>query len=942
MSFSYYTNTGSQSLARPLSAPILDEAFQAHGQSGHRFVRKTFTRPTYCHHCTDMLWGFTNQGFMCDVCNFVTHDRCMIFVTIPCVSIATTLVKIPVAHTWSGLSFSFRKKFCSVCRRRLEDIPAFRCQVCDYYVHEACQDFSVTDCKQSATYVPFLEKRAVKQDHHWREGNFSASSKCVSCKHSCGSGECLASLKCSWCAQSSHTNCSQLLPKECHYGYLHRVSLPPFCVSFPDVGLWGPYADTQAELHNNLKGDFSSNEDDGIVSDVSCTSSMDQINETFPINDTDPENTSIKVYDGNLTSPRASKSVTVPRNAKISKVLDETLKSFHINDDPDNYYLAKAVDEHSERPLDPEEIPVQFPEKESKPLIFLRIKSADKRKGYIRIYAGTEIDVPVLFKTLPVIASTSVSDIISVAMKKFGIWNQNQEDYALTEVHLIKGVQERVMEAHECPWKTLMDIRKQSIRDMKLTRFYLRRRNSPLGPVTMCIGDLPTSMDRSRYEIMLNSVLGELSESCEFKNIYPTYGMVFVRMPGVDVAAKALTKLKRTPIDGKTAFVKILPSMHPEVLPPESDPLLVFVNCKSGGGQGDDILSAFQRLLNPHQVYNLMDGGPLPGLYAFKDLPRFRILICGGDGTVGWVLSCLDDVSTALTYKKPPSAIVPLGTGNDMSRVLQWGSGYSSGDTPLSLLIAVDHAEVVHLDRWFVMFDSVDSLSDMKSNVSAIGLTSGREEEPNMFVMNNYLGIGIDADLCLDFHLRREEAPEKFTSRLRNKGVYFRVGLRKMANKTKWVFSEEVEIEVDGEKLQLPTLEGIVILNIGSWAAGADLWGPDKDDEFRPSSYCDCLVEVVGLTGVMQMGQIQSGIRSGVRLAQGAQINIKLKCEIPVQIDGEPWMQSPGNVIIRPALMQTAMLQKRRVKSKEMHERAITARPTTAPGSRSVFYADST
>ncbi|EDO34591.1 predicted protein [Nematostella vectensis] len=874
MSFSYYTNTSSQSLARPLSAPILDEAFQAHGQSGHRFVRKTFTRPTYCHHCTDMLWGFTNQGFMCDVCNFVTHDRCMIFVTIPCVSIATTLVKIPVAHTWSGLSFSFRKKFCSVCRRRLEDIPAFRCQVCDYYVHEACQDFSVTDCKQSATYVPFLGKRAVKQDHHWREGNFSASSKCVSCKHSCGSGECLASLKCSWCAQSSHTNCSQLLPKECHYGYLHRVSLPPFCVSFPDK--------TPKPRH------FHTFSERGVQKGFSRFYRMKKI----------------KVYDGNLTSPRASKSVTVPRNAKISKVLDETLKSFHINDDPDNYYLAKAVDER--KPLDPEEIPVQFPEKESKPLIFLRIKSADKRKGYIRIYAGTEIDVPVLFKTLPVIASTSVSDIISVAMKKFGIWNQNQEDYALTEVHLIKGVQERVMEAHECPWKTLMDIRKQSIRDMKLTRFYLRRRNSPLGPVTMCIGDLPTSMDRSKYEIMLNGVLGERMLSSKFLFEIGSHSIIHKNPDGYE-GVTALTKLRRTPIDGKTAFVKILPSMHPEVLPPESDPLLVFVNCKSGGGQGDDILSAFQRLLNPHQVYNLMDGGPLPGLYAFKDLPRFRILICGGDGTVGWVLSCLDDVSTALTYKKPPSAIVPLGTGNDMSRVLQWGSGYSSGDTPLSLLIAVDHAEVVHLDRWFVMFDSVDSLSDMKSNVSAIGLTAGREEEPNMFVMNNYLGIGIDADLCLDFHLRREEAPEKFTSRLRNKGVYFRVGLRKMANKTKWVFSEEVEIEVDGEKLQLPTLEGIVILNIGSWAAGADLWGPDKDDEFRPSSYCDCLVEVVGLTGVMQMGQIQSGIRSGVRLAQGAQINIKLKCEIPVQIDGEPWMQSPGNVIIRPALMQVTI-----------------------------------
>lgn len=43
-------------------------------------------------------------------------------------------------------------------------------------------------------------------------------------------------------------------------------------------------------------------------------------------------------------------------------------------------------------------------------------------------------------------------------------------------------------------------------------------------------------------------------------------------------------------------------------------------------------------------------------------------------------------------------------------------------------------------------------------------------------------------------------------------------------------FTHEVEIEIDGKKIDLPTLEGIVILNIGSWGAGADAWGPDKED----------------------------------------------------------------------------------------------------------------
>lgn len=37
------------------------------------------------------------------------------------------------------------------------------------------------------------------------------------------------------------------------------------------------------------------------------------------------------------------------------------------------------------------------------------------------------------------------------------------------------------------------------------------------------------------------------------------------------------------------------------------------------------------------------------------------------------------------------------------------------------------------------------------------------------------------------------------------------------------------------------------------------------------------------------------------------QINIKLKSEMPVQIDGEPWMQAAGTVIVRPILTQVLL-----------------------------------
>ncbi|KYQ59333.1 Diacylglycerol kinase theta [Trachymyrmex zeteki] len=61
---------------------------------GHSFSKKMFHKPTYCHSCTDMLWGLIQQGYICEVCNFVVHDRCLKAVVSPCSSIAASLIKV--------------------------------------------------------------------------------------------------------------------------------------------------------------------------------------------------------------------------------------------------------------------------------------------------------------------------------------------------------------------------------------------------------------------------------------------------------------------------------------------------------------------------------------------------------------------------------------------------------------------------------------------------------------------------------------------------------------------------------------------------------------------------------------------------------------------------------------------------------------------------------
>ena len=50
-------------------------------------------------------------------------------------------------------------------------------------------------------------------------------------------------------------------------------------------------------------------------------------------------------------------------------------------------------------------------------------------------------------------------------------------------------------------------------------------------------------------------------------------------------------------------------------------------------------------------------------LYVFRNMPYFKIMVCGGDGTVGWALGCLDNVCQDARCQSPPMAIIPLGTG---------------------------------------------------------------------------------------------------------------------------------------------------------------------------------------------------------------------------------------------------------------------------------------
>lgn len=924
---------------------------------GHYFTKKTFHKPTYCHHCADMLWGLIGQGYICEVCNFVVHERCMKIVVSCCSTVASSAIKNPMPHCW--IEAHPKRKFCNVCRKRIEDnASAIRCSVCEYCVHIECQEFSISDCRECATYVPDQSICDVIQQHHWREGNLPQNSKCHWCKKSCFSAECLTGMRCEWCQMTIHASCLKNAPRECNLGCLQSIMLPPSCVSIPrtDVPMETIICVQKPFTYNPAApGGYPGGVNQGFSSGGSGTLQGGQImgsnvanakrdnlsprstsedssqalyyqqQEDFLSRDKDEE--LLRVYDGNSSlKKRSFRLISVNRSSSREALIAACLRAFYIHDDINHYVLYDITD--TEREIEEPYPMASLISKRDKqlrpPSVLLRYRSPDSFMGSIKVYPGRLNVSDLTYCKVTVTSDTSVDEIMKQALDKFKLRSNDLNRYRLVEVSFDKGssVHERTMDNQECPWEIIKNVARESVRQKENTRFYLKQQDEVYcSSVAIFVGNLPTNLSQKQYEAMLMEHLGKPYRFKQINPIYYEYGSCIITYDNADIAVKAFYMLREANVrhgdETRLLTVLLLPNIMPEMIPDGVRPLLVFVNVKSGGCQGLDLITSFRRLLNPYQVYDLENGGPLPGLYVFRKIRDYKILVSGGDGSVGWVLQCLDNVGQDSECQSPPCAIIPLGTGNDLARVLRWGSGYTGAEDPINFLKDIIDAEEVILDRWTVVFHSDESSKqDYPSSLSMTpGAGSGAEDNAAIFVMNNYLGIGLDADLCLGFHNAREENPDKFNSRLHNKGVYVKQAIRKIVNRNSWTnLNKAIKLEVDGRLIQLPHIEGIIILNILSWGSGANPWGPEIEERFTKPTHHDGMLEVVGVTGIVHMGQIQSGLSRAIRIAQGSRIKIRLNTEMPIQVDGEPWIQSACVVnIIRSALKAT-MLRKIKMK----------------------------
>nr|XP_031540883.1 diacylglycerol kinase theta isoform X6 [Vicugna pacos] len=486
------------------------------------------------------------------------------------------------------------------------------------------------------------------------------------------------------------------------------------------------------------------------------------------------------------------------------------------------------------------------------------IRALPRTQEVLKIYPAW-LKVGVAYVSLRVTPQSTAQTVVLEVLPLLGRQDEGPEGFQLLEVLMgSRQVQRMVLADEELLLGRLQAIRQTSLRQMSQTRFYVAERRAVAPRVSLFVGGLPPGLSPQEYSSLLDEAMSLKAGLVSMSHIYSSQGAVVLDVACFAEAERLYMLVRDTAVHSRPLTALVLPDVLHTKLPPDCCPLLVFVNPKSGGLKGRDLLCSFRKLLNPHQVFELTNGGPLPGFHMFSQVPCFRVLVCGGDGTVGWVLATLEEVRHRLACPEPAVAILPLGT--------------------------VERIHSLCCCRW--------------TRLTLCSWTAG----PSCWTLRRLVE-------------GRAVWWTQSRPRLHNKGVYVRVGLQKLSQARG--LHREIRLQVEQQEVELPNIEGLIFINIPSWGSGADLWGSDNDSKFEKPRMDDGLLEVVGVTGVVHMGQVQGGLRSGIRIAQGSYFRVTLLKATPVQVDGEPWVQAPGHMIIAAAGPKVHMLRKAKQKPRK-------------------------
>jgi len=335
--------------------------------------------------------------------------------------------------------------------------------------------------------------------------------------------------------------------------------------------------------------------------------------------------------------------------------------------------------------------------------------------------------------------------------------------------------------------------------------------------------------------------------------------------------------------------------------------LIAFVNPGSGDQSGKRFEKLFEALLAKNgKICKLpadLDSGLSLAAKLLRQNSDVVVLACGGDGTVTWVLSELNERRDTIfkDVRLPPVGIIPLGTGNDLARSLGWGPALTDNFQLLSYVQRALEAEMVSLDQWQLTLRPTHLLPPslrQRGTVEFVGY------------FTNYFSVGMDAHTAYEVGRVRSSPLGKccFRTRCCSPCRFIHGGLlcyalngpncaRCLCCRTR-ALNDDLEVRFDDDPgtIVFPSsIRQFTLTNLNSYGAGMQLYGADamgarvspNDGRLevftRQGPYA-----VIGMTLAKKVLKTPCG---NVDIAfQPRKVEMHLKKGQHFQMDGEPWL----------------------------------------------------
>ncbi|XP_035826816.1 diacylglycerol kinase delta [Aplysia californica] len=803
-------------------------------------------------------------------------------------------------HNWYACSHA-RPTYCNVCREALPGVTShgLSCEVCKFKAHKRCAVRAPTNCKWTALASigkDILEDEdGISMPHQWMEGNLPVSAKCSVCDKTCGSVLRLQDWRCLWCRAMVHASCKEQLSKKCPLGQCRVSILPPTAISTIDSdGYWEgtrPHGTSPLLVYVNTK----SGDNQG-VKFLRRFKQLLNPAQVFDLMNGGP-------YPGLKLFQRfdSFRILICGGDGSVGWVLTE-IDKLDLHRQCQIGVLPFGTGNDLARVLgwgsafdDDTQLPAALERLEQ-----AQIKMLDRWS--IMAYEGNM--PPPRKLSMQNDAMSQYEDSMANHLTKILQCEDHQVVISSAKVlcETVKAFVDRVSKSH--------DLRGEGEKE----------EDAGMGMQFDVLNEkLQSLLNTLHKEAEESKNIEEKNEKHEFEEKEVMAVVEPIRAEPVENNGAAPCPVPSAPIKPRLAF------KSREALMSRANSLKKAVR---------QIIEHTERAVDEQNAQTLeleSDGGQFPGPLlkaseASRSAPSFSVF---SQETSPLATTSTSPDGSSLHVHDPSRS--PLGPASRRISSMSTFNRSASVDSKLGSSVSKPKEEdqqllpvMPNIRLPFVQPAVLPGISSsIAKNLAGGGFISKvllanadalcaaasplleqdipLESYQEKCVMNNYFGIGLDAKIALEFQQKREEHPEKCRSRTKNLMWYGVLGGKEMFNQTFKNLDQRVLLECDGQRIPLPSLRGIVILNIPSYSGGANFWGGSKQDEnFSAPSFDDRILEVVAVFGGMQIAMSRVIDLQHHRIAQCRTVKVTILGDegVPVQVDGEAWVQPPGYVRI--------------------------------------------